>query len=307
MQTRRCFLATIVGAAPALAVSGIVAPPASAGTKHSFPDVIALPTGFQPEGIAIGKAPYAYLGSLADGDIYRASLVTGRGEVISQGPGTQSVGLKIDRRDRLFVAGGGAGDGRVVDARTGAALASYQFATGATFVNDVVLTPWGAFFTDSMQPFLYRVALDLPIGFVRVPLTGDLVYQAGFNTNGIALTPDGTALLVVQSNTGGLFRVNPRTGVTTAVDLGGETVVNGDGLLVIGRTLYVVQNQDNQLAVFHLNQRGTRGTLVTHKTSPNFDVPTTVAAFGSRLYLPNARFGIPSPETATYTVTAISR
>ena len=38
-----------------------------------------------------------------------------------------------------------------------------------------------------------------------------------------------------------------------------------------------------------------------------FDVPATVAAFGSRLYLPNARFDTtPTPETP-YTVVAIPR
>ena len=42
-----------------------------------------------------------------------------------------------------------------------------------------------------------------------VPLGGDYVHQPGFNLNGIARTPDGDALLVVQSNTGLLFRVEP--------------------------------------------------------------------------------------------------
>ena len=71
-----------------------------------FPDQIALPVGFQPEGITIGKAPHALPGSLADGDIYAVSLKTGKGRVVSQGPGTPSVGLKIDRRGLLYVSGG---------------------------------------------------------------------------------------------------------------------------------------------------------------------------------------------------------
>jgi sugar lactone lactonase YvrE len=140
-----------------------------------------------------------------------------------------------------------------------------------------------------------------------VPFSGDLVYQAGFNVNGIARTPDGTALLVVQSNTGGLFRVNPATGATTRVDLGGEVLTNGDGLLVLGRTLYVVQNRLNRVAVFRLDRAGTTGALVTHLSDPRFDVPTTVAAYGDRLYLPNARFGtVVTPDTP-YTAVAIKR
>jgi hypothetical protein len=91
------------------------------------------------------------------------------------------------------------------------------------------------------------------------------------------------------------------------VDLGGATVPNGDGLLLIGRTLFVVQNRDNLVAVVQLNRSGTSGTVVTRVTDPGFDVPTTVAAFGNRLYLPNARFTTPATPTTTYTAVAIRR
>ncbi len=53
-------------------------------------------------------------------------------------------------------------------------------------------------------------------------------------------------LLAVQTNTGKLFRINPRTGVTREVDLGGASLEAGDGLLLAGRALFVVQNQLNQ-------------------------------------------------------------
>ena len=44
--------------------------PAEARPRHDrYPDRIELPVGFQPEGITIGKAPIAYLGSRTDGDI----------------------------------------------------------------------------------------------------------------------------------------------------------------------------------------------------------------------------------------------
>ena len=95
-----------------------------------FPDRIDLPDDFLPEGITIGKAPVAYLGSLADGDIYRADLRTGEGEVISQGPApAPSVGLKIDKKGLLYVAGGPSGTARVVDSRTGEILAEYTLTT----------------------------------------------------------------------------------------------------------------------------------------------------------------------------------
>lgn len=275
-----------------------------AAASSLFPSTISLPNGFRPEGIAIGSSPVAYLGSLADGSIYRADLVTGRGRIISEGPGTPSVGMKIDDRGRLFVAGGPAGDARVVDTRTGRVLASYQLTTAAAFVNDVVLTPDAAWFTDSVNPVLYRVPLNrhrLPAEAETVPLTGDLVYQEGFNVNGISRTPDGRGLLVVQSNTGSLFRVEP-SGVSHRVSVP-ITLTNGDGLLLRGSTLYVVQNQLN--TVTELRLRGDSARLGDQTTDPGFDVPTTAAYFAGRLYLPNARFNTtPGPDT-TYTITAV--
>jgi sugar lactone lactonase YvrE len=319
----RALAATVLG----LATFAVLTTPAAATevTRHGdrFPTEFPLPVGFLPEGIAIGDRPFAYFGSRANGDIFRVNLVTGAGEIISQGPGpgNPSVGVKIDDRGRLFVSGGGAGNARVVNVHTGAILASYQFVVpipGAnnTFINDVVLTPAGAYYTDSRSAVLFHLPLGrhgrLPSqdDVVSIPLSGDWVPNAegvAPSANGIARTPDGRALIVVASNFGALFRVDPATGVATAIDLGGETVVNGDGLLLSGRTLYVVQNRLNTVAVIELNRRGTAGTVEQRVTDPRFDVPTTVAKFGNRLYLPNARFGTPSPETATYNAVAIPR
>lgn len=296
------LLGLATAGAPALATDG----------GRSFPSRIDLPNGFQPEGIAIGPGPFGYFGSLADGDIYRADLRTGEGRVISQGPGTQSVGLKSDARGRLFVAGGAAGDARVVDSRSGEILATYQLAdpaARATFVNDVVLTRDSAWFTDSFGAFLYRLPLRhgrLPSQdqIRTLPITGDFVQGEGFNANGLTATPDGRALLVVQSTTGMLFRVDPRTGVSTEVDLGGATLPGGDGMLLLGRTLYVVQGS-GQVSVLRVDAAGSSARLVRTLTDDGFDVPTTVAAFGDRLYLPNARFGTPPEPTTPYWVTAI--
>lgn len=278
-------------------------------TESTFPTELALPNGFLPEGIAIGPGPVAYFGSRADGRIFRVNLRTGTGADFSAGPGTPSLGLKTDRHNRLFVAGGTGGNGRVVNTRNGAVLATYQFTTAPSFVNDVVLTPDAAWFTDSRAAALYSLSLrrGLPSTFGTLPLSGDFVLGEGNNANGIARTPDGRALLIVQSNTGKLFRVNPRTGVATTVDLGGELLTNGDGLLLDDCTLLAVQNRLNQIAVVRLNRSGTAGRVVNHLTDPRFDIPTTVAAFGNRLYLPNARFTTPPTPTTTYNVIAVRR
>ncbi|MGW0192550.1 superoxide dismutase [Nonomuraea sp. NPDC003201] len=296
----------------ALALAVTMGGPAGAVADRragELPASISLPDGFQPEGIATGAGPFAFIGSMADGSIYRADLRTGRGAIISRGPGTPSLGMKLDSRGRLFVAGGTGGDARVVDSRTGRVLASYRLVTGPAFVNDVILTRNAAWFTDSTNPVLYKLPLRggrLPATAVRIPLTGDLEYGDGFNANGITPTPDGRGLIVVQSNTGGLFRVDP-SGATRRVDLHGESLREGDGLLLRGRTLYAVQNRLNAVAVLRLNATGTEGRVVRRVSDPRFDVPATVAAFGSRLYLPNARFDTtPTPDTP-YDAVAIPR
>lgn len=308
-STLRAVAATVI-------VAGVALVPAQAAQAHgkgSFPSTINLPTGFRPEGITTGPGAVAYLGSLANGSIYRIDLATGQGRTISPGggPTAPSVGLKSDQRGKLYVAGGAGGNGRVIDARTGAVLQSYTFTTEApTFVNDVVLTPDAAYFTDSRKAVLYKVNIrnGRPSStFETLAVTGIPIDPTVNNANGIARTPDGRALLVVQSTPGALWRVDPRTGVATKLDIPAESLVNGDGLLLDGRKLYVVQNRLNRITVIALNRAGTAGTVSGTITDPGFDVPTTVASFGNRLYLPNARFGIPAPETATFTVVAVRK
>jgi sugar lactone lactonase YvrE len=301
---------------PLLSVAVIagLAGPASARPALSKID---LPVGFRPEGITIGRGPTAYLGSLANGDIYAVNLRTGARRLISDEAEGPSVGLKVDGRGRLFVAGGPTGDGRVVDIRSGATL-TYHFTDGPAFINDVVLTRSMVWFTNSAQAQLYGLPLGRngqlpdPSAVVTRPLSGawSQVLNAT-NANGIVQTPDHSALIVVQTATGFLFRVDPSTGVATKIDLGSTlSLPNGDGLFLEGRTLYVVQNRDNQVAVVKLNRSGTTGQLVDTLTSPDFDVPTTVASLGHSLYLPNARFGTTGttpPDEAAYWITRIDK
>ena len=303
MRATRRLLGVVLGAL-LLATPSIAEP---------FPDVIPLPTGFQPEGIAIGKGPTFFVGSIPTGAVFRGNLRTGAGGILVAGqPGREAIGLEADRRGRVFVAGGDTGGAWVYDGRTGDELAAYHLATGSepTFINDVVVTRDAAWFTDSFRAVLYRV----PVGArslgdassVRtLPLTGDFVLQDGFNANGIEVTPDGSRLVIVQSNTGTLFTVDPETGVTDAIELSGGDAAFGDGLLLDGATLYVVQNQLNQIAVVELAADGSSGTVVDHLTDPDLDIPTTVGRFGSALYAVNSRFGIPNPETAEYSVVRV--
>ncbi len=279
---------------------------AQAATPEAYPETIPLPNGFQPEGIAIAGNTF-YVGSIPTGAIYRGNLRTGRGAVLVPGEaGKAAIGMDL-HHGRLYVAGGPTGEGYVYDARTGRQLATYRLTTGSTFVNDVVVTRTAAYFTDSVNQVLYRVPLRAngrpgPGSPVEpVALTGDIEYVAGFNANGIDATPNGKTLVLVQSNTGTLFTVTP-AGVTRELDLHGGRVANGDGLLLAGRTLYVVQNRDNRIARIALDPRLRSGRITGHLTDADFDVPTTIARHGKRLYAVNARFGTPPTPSTRYDV-----
>jgi outer membrane protein assembly factor BamB len=142
------------------AVLVLAAPVALA--KGSFPEVIPLPNGWQPEGIATGRGTTFFVGSIPTGAIYRGDLRTGEGAVFVQSEtGRAATGLKY-AGGRLYVSGASTGKAFVYDATTGALLKEYLLAAGAgaTFVNDVVVTQSGAYFTDSQRSAIYRVPND---------------------------------------------------------------------------------------------------------------------------------------------------
>lgn len=292
----------------AAAVAAAVCATALAGGSALFPTRIALPNGFAPEGIAVRGLSF-YVGSIPTGAIYRGSLLTGRGSILVPArPGRQAIGLG-HRDGLLFVAGGATGKAFVYDARTGKDVAERVLTTEPTFVNDVVVTRDAAYFTDSVRQVLYRLPFeDGKVGDAQeLVLTGDLRYEEGFNVNGIDATRGGGTLILVQSNTGRLFTADPGSGVTKEIDLGGKTVTAGDGILLDGRTLYVVRNRLNLIAVVRLDGDLGSGTLVKEVGHPDFDVPTTVDEFFGRLYLVNARFGTDVTPETEYWVTGLRK
>jgi sugar lactone lactonase YvrE len=290
---------------------------ACSGDDANPPEEIALPNAFRPEGIA-ASGDFIYVGSIPTGAVYRADITSGAGSVlVSAQEGRAAIGLKVDGRGRIFVAGGGTGMAFVYDAVSGANLASYTLTPAntveiPTFINDVILTSDAAWFTDSRKSVLYKVPLPADGSLAAqeavstLPLSGDFQLDVLVNNlNGIASI--GQLLIVVQSNTGFLFTVDPATGVSKKIDLGTETVVNGDGILLEGQTLFVVQNRRNEVAVIDLSPDFTSGTVRTRITNQFFDVPTTMTAAGASLYAVNARFGVEVTPDTTYAVIRFSR
>jgi sugar lactone lactonase YvrE len=313
-MTRR--LSLIPGLVMALSITVVPAVTAHDGISAAFPSLparIDLPNGFQPEGITSGFFGRLYAGSIANGAIWRGSALTGNGRILVPGEtGRQAAGIHIDWRGRLWVAGANNHTIRVYNALTGRLLKTYTFPT-AGFINDLAITRHAVYATDSNNRQLAVVPLGRfgrlpdPTKATLLPLTGDYVVTTGFNANGI-VAKNGW-LIIDQSNTGKLFRINPATGVTTTINTGGYSVANGDGLALHNGRLYAVRNQDNLVAVFTLGMDLLSAALVGEIGSPavpnNLDVPTTATFALGKLWVVNARFSTTPTPTTPYWITRL--
>lgn len=291
-----------------LALGGalLAAPPAGAATT-AYPSTYTLPgDAVFPEGIAAHGATF-YVSSTTDGSIYRGTVGSPSTQVVlpgNQDGRTTAIGLALNAAGtRGVIAGGPTGKVFVYDTTTGRLVNS--FSNGAskddpTFLNDVDIAPNGdAYVTDSTRPVLYRIPAaqiqdgsgrQQPLQVVRSFAGTALQYQQqGINANGIVVQPDGQSAIIVQSNTGKLFRAG-LNGSVVQVDLGGQTVLNGDGLALSGDTLYVVRNADGVVAKIALSDGGRRGELLTLTSAPTFRYPTTAALVQGRLLLVNSQF-----------------
>jgi hypothetical protein len=295
---RRSFIAALTALIVLAAVPAWAQPP--------FPETVVLTseatasTGFQAEGV-VARGSTAYAGSLATGTILTADLITGEVTTLVESAAGPAVGLALSG-DLLFVAGGPTGDLRVYDATSGDEVATVQLADpGTGFVNDVIVTGDAAYATDSFNATLYRVPLTgRQVGESEaLALTGDFALAPGFNANGIEAVGGGeaTRLILAQSadptdGTGSaLYLVEPGDdeAVATRIALDRD-VTNADGIVLRGRTLYVVENQQDRVARVRLSGDLTRGTVTGYLTDADFATPTTATLALGALYAVNARF-----------------
>jgi sugar lactone lactonase YvrE len=212
--------------------------------------------------------------------------------------------MKVEQnRERLWVAGGPTGHAYVYSTRDGSPVADLVLTPGPSFINDVVVTKGGAYFTDSVNPVLYKVPIapDGRIGVPQsIPLSGPAATISGqFNNNGITATPNGEVLIVGHSALGAVITVDPQTGSSQTIAITGGTITPGtpDGILLDGKTLWVVENFAERLVKIQLSSDLTSGRITAAVTSDLFRIPTTVAEDGDRLAIVNARFdvGLPPP------------
>jgi len=280
--------------------------PVAAATK-----VIVLPGATSAEGITDAGDGAFYTGDLIAGTIFREDVRRGTAErFIEVPPGTGAAGLDLDRRhDLLFVAGGNGGKAYVYNTRTKAKVADYTFGDPRTsYINDVAVTPYGAWFTDSYHPQLFFVP-DV-FGVLGSPRTLQLSGPGAggspseFFMNDIISTPSGGTLLVAATTPGKVYAINPITGASKEV--AGIDVPSVVSLVLEDRRLWAVQLNDT-ISRWRLAGDLSHGVAAGTIEDDLFDQPVSAAKIGGQLAVVNSHIfsGYP-PTSPTYEVILVS-
>ena len=295
---------------------------ASAGEKP-FPKIVPVLDGSYHEGFAIGKGSTGYSGS-PDGSVYKVNLRSGQGEVLvppvvpfDPDGDCYTLGMRVDpRSNNLFVAGCFHGTALVYDADTGDEVKKYQLGPQYdSLINDIAITQNAVYFTDFFAPIIYSLPLskngripNAEDAATAIPLSEDFVvgdnYYGAF-ANGIVATPDGKTLIVGNSGTSKIFRVNPTTGQADEIIVEPPLVGFLDGIVLHEGVLYIVTPDgtfacpsEDRIQVVVLDEDMLTGTQMGIITDPAMDGIASGAIFGESLYVNNARYcDYPQPDT----------
>lgn len=284
-------------------------PAGNSGERIVCGEILATPTFVQerfivpggatyPEGIALAPdASAVFTGSSSDGTIYKVPLDGSEAQPFSLGgsPGrTSALGMQTDSTGKLIVAGGTSGMIAVLNTTTGVTervLRSLE--AGQMFINDLTMTEGGSvYITDSFRPVLYSFNINVPGGVLESWLdlkTTPIEYQPGqINLNGIVSTPDGAHLVSVQTVNGKLWHIDTASKTVNEITLE-QPLTGGDGLILDGTTLYVMQNSLKQISVLTLADDFSSATLSDTIQDANFKFPTTAVLHNGELFVVNAQ------------------
>ncbi|WP_264795250.1 SMP-30/gluconolactonase/LRE family protein [Arthrobacter mangrovi] len=301
--------AGLLGAAALLVSAGSA--PAFSTSDDDRSEVIKLPGASSAEGIAADDDGAFYAGDLFKGDIFLGDLDEGTAEQFIDAPaGRMALGMDLDTRSgTLAVAGGAAGDAYFYDVDDGDTTATVALTKDANaFINDVIFTGGGAWFTNSVKGELYFVPVDSDgdVGEVEtLALSGPAAKITGdFNLNGIAATDDDDTLIVAHTANKAVYTVDTDDGESQVI--AGVKVPYVDGIELDGRNLWTVQNFDNKITRWRLDSDLESGKLRDTITDKAFQVPTTAALVGDQLLAVNAKFdtGIP-PKAKEFEVVVV--
>jgi sugar lactone lactonase YvrE len=273
-------------------------------------------SGNNPEGVAWDHDTKTFfVGTLGTGVIYRGTLsdptlvpfiTPDPADPVDSSVGMKAVGGK------LYVAGGATGSIYVYDIATGALMARFETGAGG-FLNDLAVTKAGdVYVTDSTRPMIWHLSPAMVASGTGTPdsisVAPEIAFTAGqFNLNGIVIRHGGRQLIVVNTATQSLFRIdlnstNPAARTITMID---APPLAGDGLLMgHGRLLEVTGGVPAAVNVLRLNHDNSRARVARVITDPSLLGSSTIAKGGGRYLVVNADFGT---NTQPYTVTGLVR
>jgi hypothetical protein len=267
---------------------------------QNWPEAIAMPPGFEGEGIERGKGQEFFVGaaslsslfgglfgishplSALAGAIYKGNLRTGEGTILVPPTGKPGGGLSYDPRTDYLYAPTGFTDydadsdsfntqdqGVIVyDASSGDVITEITFGDGM-LMNDCLVTSKAVYCTDSFNPDLYKIVLGKG---GRLPSTPewDVIPMPGFemvpdfNANGLVGDFDGQQLVIVNITSGVLYRVDTASGEASPLEIEGaeDLFPDGDGLYMNDRTLYIMQNFSDKISVVQLSEDLSGGEFI---------------------------------------------
>lgn len=258
-----------------------------------------------PEGIAYdARTKTYYVGSAADGAI---QIITNGAASAFQPAGTdgrvKALGINVDAdRDRLFIAA--ADTVYIYKISTNTLLRKLALkdlvAVEKSALNDLAIDGAGnAYVTDSFNPHVLRidgVTLDMTVFADVSAIPYGNQNEMPYNLNGIVLTRDHKALILVKTNDGTLWRLDLKNKKVREIALS-EPVLKGDGLVWgKGNTLYVIRNFVNKISAITLRNRGI--SKVRDLVVSNVKVPTTAVFVGGKrphLMIVNSQFDTETP------------
>jgi hypothetical protein len=300
--------------------------------EQNWPEAIAMPIGFEGEGIELGKGHEFFAGGFSfssvfgpaffgidhemsdlAGAIYKGNLRTGKGAILVPPTGKPVSGLSYDPRTDYLYAATGFSDlltgsftdmgVLVYDASSGDVITEITFGDGIV-LNDVLVTRTGVYVTDSLNPDLYKLVLEkggrLPSTpeVEVIPMPGFVMATGfpGFNANGLVGDFDGKQLVIVNISTGVLHRVDTASGEASPLEIEGaeQLFPDGDGLYLDGRTLYIMQNFSDKVAVVQLSGDLSGGEFIKNipgegEINP-LKIATSIIGFGNSIYAINTNF-----------------
>jgi outer membrane protein assembly factor BamB len=274
MQVRPRLASAALAAAATLTIAGT----ASAAS----PNAIKLPKGFDPESLT-GVGNTLYSGSSYNGAIWMGNARTGKGKVIVKGQkGRSAFGTAVSG-NMIVAAGGMTGKLFVYDKATGKTVRTFDL--GGQILNDVVIKDGTAWVTDTLEPVIYEVKLDGSADPRKIELKDYPTSGKDPGMDGIAL--DGDSLIVGDITTGQLIRVDPTTGQSTPIDIGGTKLTGNDGILYEGGQMWVARG-DGHLTVIKLAPGSNTGTVESNKMVAKASVDVAVA--GGKTWFMDAAF-----------------